>query len=37
MTAVRDRDGRGIVSGKQKPSWRGLEAAHIFLLAQGAH
>lgn len=33
MTAVRDRDGRCIVSGRRNTSWLGLEAAHIFPLA----
>ena len=36
MNAVRARDGRCMVSGRQLPNWRGLEAAHIFPLAQGA-
>lgn len=36
MTAVRDRDGRCIVSGKLN-RFNGLDAAHIFPLAQGAH
>lgn len=37
MTAVRDRDGRCIVTGRRNTRWHGLEAAHIFPLAQGAH
>lgn len=36
MTAVRERDGRCIVTGKLN-RFSGLDAAHIFPLAQGAH